>query len=72
MRDAAAMWSELTARIGAEGRDGVWSHPDLLPTADDLDDWTTWVDARSGGGDDVDRELRELLDGGSTDAGSEG
>ena len=38
LRDAATLWEELHARRGAAGRDAVWAHPDLLPTADDLDD----------------------------------
>jgi putative hydrolase len=38
LRDAAALWTALTAARGTEGRDAVWGHPDLLPTADDLDD----------------------------------
>ena len=38
LRDAAALWSGLREHRGADGRDGLWAHPDLLPTADDLDD----------------------------------
>ncbi len=38
LRDAAALWSAMTERHGATVRDGLWNHPDLLPTADDLDD----------------------------------
>src|SRR5579871_6766405 len=38
LREAAAMWRALTQARGIEGRDEIWSHPDLLPTADDLDD----------------------------------
>src|SRR6266480_3505211 len=37
-REAAAIWRGLTDARGAEGRDAVWSHPDLLPTAEDFDD----------------------------------
>lgn len=36
LREAAALWGQLTADRGAAGRDGLWDHPDLLPTADDL------------------------------------
>lgn len=63
MRDASAMWAALHTRLGAEGRDGVWSHPDLLPTSEDLGAWQAWVDAyvSRGEDDDVDRELRRLL-----------
>ena len=38
LRDASALWGSLRTRQGTEGRDGVWMHPDLLPTAADLDD----------------------------------
>ena len=37
-REAAAIWHGLTEARGVEGRDSVWSHPDLLPTAEDFDD----------------------------------
>jgi putative hydrolase len=37
-REAAAIWQGLTEARGIEGRDAVWSHPDLLPTAEDFDD----------------------------------
>lgn len=32
------MWRALTEERGIRGRDEIWSHPDLLPTAEDLDD----------------------------------
>ncbi|MCW2596086.1 MAG: hydrolase [Jatrophihabitans sp.] len=38
LRDAAALWWSVTEKHGVSGRDAIWSHPDLLPTADDLDD----------------------------------
>jgi putative hydrolase len=38
LREAAALWWSVTEKHGVSGRDGLWSHPDLLPTADDLDD----------------------------------
>ncbi len=38
LRDASALWGSLRSRKGQEARDAVWSHPDLLPTAADLDD----------------------------------
>jgi putative hydrolase len=37
-REAAAIWQGLTEARGVEGRDAVWAHPDLLPTAEDFDD----------------------------------
>ncbi len=38
LRDAAALWRAVLAERTQEGREAVWAHPDLLPTADDLDD----------------------------------
>ena len=38
LRDAAALWRAVLAERGQAGREAVWAHPDLLPTAADLDD----------------------------------
>jgi putative hydrolase len=38
LRDASTLWGSLRSRQGKDGRDAVWAHPDLLPTAADLDD----------------------------------
>jgi uncharacterized protein (DUF2342 family) len=38
LRDAAAMWRAVTDAVGVAARDALWTHPDLLPTAADLDD----------------------------------
>ncbi|HYN75233.1 MAG TPA: zinc-dependent metalloprotease [Candidatus Limnocylindria bacterium] len=48
LRDAAALWEELASARGTEGRDAVWEHPDLLPTADDLDDPAGFVAGGAG------------------------
>src|SRR3984885_15068969 len=37
LREAAAIWQGLTDARGIDGRDALWSHPDLLPVADDLE-----------------------------------
>ncbi|NAZ83327.1 zinc-dependent metalloprotease [Kineococcus sp. R8] len=72
-REAAGLWELLQQRAGADGRDAVWDHPDLLPTADDLDDPAAFADRRTGAvgelpaGDDIDAALRDLLDGGTGD-----
>jgi putative hydrolase len=36
-REAAAIWSGVGEARGVAGRDALWSHPDLLPTAEDLE-----------------------------------
>lgn len=38
LRDAAELWSGLRTAHGITGRDDLWAHPDLLPSADDLED----------------------------------
>ena len=38
LREAATLWWGVTEKRGISGRDALWSHPDLLPTTDDLDD----------------------------------
>jgi putative hydrolase len=46
LREAAAIWRGLTSARGVDGRDAVWAHPDLLPTASDFDDPDGFVRGR--------------------------
>jgi putative hydrolase len=46
LREAAAIWQGLTSERGVAGRDSIWAHPDLLPTADDFDDPEAFVRGR--------------------------
>ena len=46
LREAAAIWRGLTDARGVSGRDALWAHPDLLPTADDFDDPDGFVRGR--------------------------
>jgi putative hydrolase len=62
LRDAANLWAALESAGGSELRDGRWAHPDLAPTAADLDDLIGYVE-RASGSDDTRRE--------STPAGEE-
>ncbi|MBA3294325.1 MAG: zinc-dependent metalloprotease [Geodermatophilaceae bacterium] len=52
LRDAATLWSVLQEQQGIAGRDRLWNHPDLLPSADDLDDPEAFVRAQSGASTD--------------------
>lgn len=66
VRDAANLWAALRDGRGTVGRDAVWHHPDLMPTAADLDDPLGYVSGESvHNGDeitaDLDAELEELL-----------
>lgn len=38
LREAAALWAAVEQERGVAERDAVWSHPDLMPRAEDLDD----------------------------------
>ena len=58
LRAASELWRLLTEQRGVEGRDALWAHPDLVPTADDLDDPAAFV-ARADGSDPI-AELEKL------------
>jgi len=64
LREAAAMWQRLTDEVGAERRDELWSHPDLVPTSEDIDDTAALV-ARltrpTPEPDDIDQAIEDLL-----------
>ena len=57
LREAAALWRQLREERGIEGRDALWAHPDLLPTADDLDDPAAFLAAEPLAGFDTDEGL---------------
>jgi putative hydrolase len=67
MRDAANLWAALRDARGMEGRDAVWSHPDLVPTSADLDDPLGFVAGEAREGEDLDAALEELLKGDDTE-----
>jgi putative hydrolase len=46
LREAGTIWQGLTEARGVAGRDAIWAHPDLLPTADDFDDPEGFVRGR--------------------------
>jgi putative hydrolase len=75
LREAAAMWQKLTDEVGAERRDELWSHPDLVPTPEDIDDPSALV-ARllnpQPEPDDVDQAIEDLLNDDSDDRPHEG
>jgi putative hydrolase len=71
LREAAAIWRGLTDARGIEGRDAVWAHPDLLPTAEDFDDPEGFVRGRPEF-DISDMESEGRRDAGDEEPGSEG
>ncbi len=65
LRDAANLWAALESAHGQEGRDRAWGHPDVAPTAADLDDPLGYVERAGGTGESeaMDAALDELLRG---------
>jgi putative hydrolase len=64
LREAAMMWQQLTEALGASARDDLWSHPDLVPTADDIDDPLALIARVKGGSnapDSIDQAIEDLL-----------
>ncbi|MFC0114101.1 zinc-dependent metalloprotease [Kibdelosporangium aridum] len=53
LRAAASLWLIVGEKHGIEKRDGVWAHPDLVPTAADLDEPLDFAD-RVGATSDMD------------------
>ena len=67
LREAATLWATLKEERGLAGRDAIWHHPDLLPTADDLDDPQGFTKRRQlaeASDSAVDDALQKLLNGG--------
>src|SRR6476469_1892991 len=71
LREAAVLWEKLTQAAGVDARDGVWQHPDLLPSSDDLDEPAGFIDRIIGGDtsdfdtaiEDAIKEVRDLDEG---------
>lgn len=71
MREAAALWSRLTQAVGADARDAVWQHPDLLPSASDLDEPAEFIDRMIGGDTSgIDSAIEQALDQARDDDGT--
>ena len=41
---AAELWRRATVAVGADKRDSAWDHPDLLPTAEHIDNPASFID----------------------------
>lgn len=70
LRDAAALWRLVGERGTSQMRDGLWGHPDLLPTAEELDHPARLLErlglagaSPDGEADEFDAALAQLLDG---------
>jgi putative hydrolase len=73
MREAATLWERLTEAVGADARDGVWAHPDLLPDSADLDEPAGFIDRMIGGDtSDIDSAIEAALKEGEQDGDQAG
>ena len=64
IRDAVNLWAAVENDRGQAGRDALWAHPDLLPTASDLDDpmgFATSEKTTDESADEWDLGLQQLL-----------
>ncbi|MFC5338592.1 zinc-dependent metalloprotease [Leucobacter denitrificans] len=67
LREAAAMWRIVAERSDTSTRDGLWAHPDLLPTTEELDapdlllSRLGLIRGQEATTDDFDAELEKLL-----------
>ena len=62
-REAQRFWEIAYAKAGIEGRDSLWSHPDLLPTPSDLENPAAFFEKSSASAveEELDAFLAELL-----------
>jgi putative hydrolase len=73
LRDASRLWASLTDARGIDGRDSLWAHPDMLPTASDLDDPDGFVHREQLDFSELDKMLGEAAGGtGASGKDSEG
>ncbi|MCQ6554393.1 zinc-dependent metalloprotease [Streptomyces sp. C10-9-1] len=63
LRDASRLWASLTDARGVDGRDALWEHPDMLPTATDLDDPDGFVHREQLDFSELDKMLGEAAGG---------
>ena len=75
-REASELWRRVGEAVGTERRDGLWSHPDLLPVGEDLENPAAVIDrlldessGEQSGVDEIERFLREA--GGAGGGGPE-
>ena len=61
VREASQLWQQVFELKGVEGQDLLWSHPDQLPSAQEIQDPNLLMQRLDQDGDDLDGELRKLL-----------
>ncbi|MBO8198984.1 zinc-dependent metalloprotease [Streptomyces smyrnaeus] len=71
LRDASRLWASLADARGAEGRDALWEHPDMLPTAADLDDPDAFVHHEHADFSELDKMLGDAAAGSAEERSDE-
>jgi putative hydrolase len=60
-REATLMWQRVAADIGKNASDDLWSHPDQMPTALEIENPDSLIARIRNNGDDFEDELRKFL-----------
>ena len=60
-REATLMWQRVVADINKGASDALWSHPDQMPTALEIENPDSLIARIKNGGDDFEDELRKFL-----------
>jgi uncharacterized protein (DUF2342 family) len=63
IREASSMWQQVTDAAGLEKRDSIWSHPDLIPNEQDIQNPARLIERtlKQNPEDEIDAALRDLL-----------
>jgi putative hydrolase len=61
VRECEALWTKVGLELGKEVRDRLISHPDQLPSIEEIQDPQLLISRLSNSGDDWDSQLRDLL-----------
>lgn len=70
LREAVAFWQMAYSRLGQEGRDALWAHPDLLPSAKHLQEPASFFEQKEPS--DIEAELDSFLENLLNEADSTG
>lgn len=60
-REATLMWQRVAADFGKNASDDLWSHPDQMPTALEIENPDSLIARIRNNGDDFEDELRKFL-----------
>ena len=60
-REATLMWQRVATELGKDASDSLWSHPDQMPTALEIENPDSLIARIRNGGDDFENELRKFL-----------